>query len=285
MAKFYLLSLFIFLLSSSATDLWSYSLNARTMGMGGAGIFGSGRANTNPAYSAVPPAEGKRPLVIPIPLGLFAFLGDKTEFDPDKPDFDAVEIANLAFNPPLELELIEPPGTEQSDVVVDIGLNTLRIDLGAAGKVIPEDEINFGGSLNADICRVGLGRMFFVFSPMLYGTSKTKLSNNLVRALRDAEAFTADETYNVATRGEIGMGFSFGLGHAFRVHSFAGQPGGSRDGVYLGFTGKYLLGLAFFEYDSDVDFITGNPIFARNDPMTTRMNGIFRTSAPGLDES
>jgi hypothetical protein len=285
MAKKTVCSFFLFLLITGVATAWSYSLNARTMGMGGADIFASKHAIRNPAYRSVPPTGERQPLVIPIPIGLFKFLGDMPEFDPDEPDFDGVEIANLFFNLPLELELIEPPSTEQSDVLVDIGINDLKIDLGTAGDVIPKDEFTFGRTLNADICSFGFSKMFLSFSPILFGTSRTKLSDNLVRALRDAEPFVSDETYNLATEGEIGVGISTGLGYALRVHNFADQPEDSRDGIYFGFTGKYLIGLAYLDYDSDVDFITGNPIFSENNPMTTRMDGVLRTSAPGVEES
>jgi hypothetical protein len=268
-----------------AENARSYTLNARTMGMGGVNMFGEKRTALNPAYRAVPKAKKKQPLVIPIPLGLFKFLGDMPEFDPDKPDFDAVEIANLIFNPPLDLELIDPPTTGQSNVVVDIGINELSIDLGKAGEVIPEDEIKFGGSLNADLVSMNLGEMFFTFSPLFYGTSKTTLSDNLIHALRDAARFTGDETYTVTTEGTIGAGVAFGLGQSKKIYSFTDVPVKSRDGVYAGFRGKYMIGLAYMNFESAVDFITGDPLFAALNPMTTRMNGILRTSVPGTDES
>ena len=75
------------------------SFDARKIAMGGALLpYHSESYILNPAYLDV---QGGSPLSIPIPIGLFAFLGNLPSFDPNDEEFDAIELTDLLLNPPF----------------------------------------------------------------------------------------------------------------------------------------------------------------------------------------
>ena len=103
------------------------SLDARRIGMGGILLPSHGESHVvNPAYLTV---REDSPLVVPIPLGLFAFLGNLPEFNPDAKDFDIIELTNLLFNPPFYLELRDLSRDDSTTIFIDIGENHLIADL------------------------------------------------------------------------------------------------------------------------------------------------------------
>ena len=63
-------------------------------------------------------------------------VNDPPSFDPDDPEFNIFEIANLVQNPPWNLQLgtVEAPS---NDVVIDIGRDHLAVDLGDIRSYLP----------------------------------------------------------------------------------------------------------------------------------------------------
>src|SRR5207302_172298 len=128
---------------------------ARRLGMGGLSLGRSASmVRYNAAYGAVPGAadrRGRPRVTIPIPLGLIQFLHDHPHlstdpaFHPDSAGFNPILAVNTLLNLPIYLEVKKAP-TPTNDVLFRIGKNELRVNLGAAAQLVPEDQFGFGGS-------------------------------------------------------------------------------------------------------------------------------------------
>ena len=131
------------------------TFDARRIGMGGLTLGRSASlVRYTPAYRAVPEAadrRGRPRLTIPIPLGIIQFLHDHPHlsadpaFHPDSAGFNPILAVNTLLNLPIFLEVKKAP-TPTNDVVFGIGKDSLRVNLGAASTLVPEDEFGFGGS-------------------------------------------------------------------------------------------------------------------------------------------
>src|SRR5260370_27502859 len=111
----------------------------------------------NPAYRAVPAhgaRHGEPKVTIPIPLGLIQFFHDHPlsnlshdpTFNPDSVGkFNPVVLLNTILTPPLYLEVKRAP-TPTNDVVFGIGKDSLRVNLGQAALLVPQDQFGVGGS-------------------------------------------------------------------------------------------------------------------------------------------
>ena len=128
--------------------------DARRIGMGGLILQPSGLRRYNAAYRAVPARErarGQPKITIPIPLGVIQFFHDHPDvsndpaFNPDSTGFNPVLVLNTILNLPLYYEVKKAP-TPTNDVVFGIGKDSLRVNLGEAAKLVPEDEFGIGGS-------------------------------------------------------------------------------------------------------------------------------------------
>src|SRR6266567_4551484 len=129
--------------------------DARRIGMGGLTLGRSASlVRYNPAYRAVPEAadrRGRPRVTIPIPLGIIQFLHDHPHlstdpaFHRDSAGFNPILVANTLLNLPIFLEVKKAP-TPTNDVLFRIGKNELRVNLGAAAQLVPEDQFGFGGS-------------------------------------------------------------------------------------------------------------------------------------------
>jgi hypothetical protein len=107
-----MLSLVVLVAGGGVASAQTFS--ARRMAMGGAILAGGGAggSGSNVAYRAVPKAP-RSGWTLPLPIGLIPLLADPPETDPDSPDFNVYELANLLYNPPWNLQLSSPktPGT------------------------------------------------------------------------------------------------------------------------------------------------------------------------------
>jgi len=129
--------------------------DARRIGMGGLTLGRSGNAGRyNPAYRAVPAEAARRGqprVTIPIPLGIIQFLHDHPHiskdpmFHPDSAGFNPILVVNTILNLPLYLEVKQAP-TPTNDVAFTIGKDSLRVDLGRAAELVPEDQFGISGS-------------------------------------------------------------------------------------------------------------------------------------------
>src|SRR5262245_40594763 len=100
----------VLLLSVWTGASFAQSFNARRTAMGGVLLPGNGLGAEadNVAYRAVPRASAQT-IDLPLPIGLIPLLRDPPVLDSDDPDFNVYDLANKLYNPPWNLQLIEPP--------------------------------------------------------------------------------------------------------------------------------------------------------------------------------
>jgi hypothetical protein len=248
--------------------------DARRIGMGGLSLERSGNLRRyNPAYRAVPPRsgpQGQAKLTIPLPLGLIQFfhdhpisqLGDDPTFNPDSAGFNPVEAINLLLNVPLFYEVKKAP-TPTNDVVFAIGKDSLRVNLGQAGRLVPEDE--FGLGFSSRPLEPGFGRRGFHVGVMgwLHTEAGFEVGDTLLAFLRDSVPAQHQTRYSVLTDGIVQAGLAPSLSYAGRVW------GDTAQGIYLGAALHYYLGAAYIKVTGDGGFITGDTIFGGANPVTT----------------
>src|SRR2546427_9791670 len=66
-------------------------------------------------------------------------------FHPDSAGFNPILVVNTILNLPLYLEVKQAP-TPTNDVAFTIGKDSLRVDLGRAAELVPEDQFGISGS-------------------------------------------------------------------------------------------------------------------------------------------
>jgi hypothetical protein len=245
--------------------------------------------NRNVALRAVP--AGRSQWSIPIPLGIIQVISDLPEFDPDDPDFNAFEIAELVTNFPVFLRIVEPK-TVTDDIVMDIAIDRLAIDLGDLAEVVPEEPFKLGGMLDQPSVSFGTKGFFGGISGLLVGESDFSLSSSLSSALRGDKAFLPNTSYHLKEVAEVQAAGVLGVGYARRINALLGSgdedPRRSDDlAVYGGGRLKYLVGLAYAKVDPVVSFTTGDVIFA-DEPLDMDFRSTVTTATPagsgtGLD--
>ncbi|KPJ60674.1 MAG: hypothetical protein AMJ46_05290 [Latescibacteria bacterium DG_63] len=266
------------------------SFDARRIAMGGVMLSEYGEAQSrNVALRAVP--AGKTQRSIPIPLGIIQVLTSLPEFDPEEPDFNAFEIAELVTNFPVFLRIVEPE-TVSDDIVMDVAKNRLAIDLGDLAEVVPEEPFKLGGLLDQPNFSYGVGGFFGGLSGLLVGESDFSLSSSLSSALRGNRAFLPNTDYHLKEEAEVQATAVLGFGYARRLNALIG--GGEEDprrsdelAVYGGGRFKYLVGLAYAKVDPVVSFTTGDVIFG-DEPLDMHFQSTLTTALPvgsgtGLD--
>src|SRR4029077_456769 len=167
----------------------------RRAGMAGLSLGREGGLERyNPAYRAVPvrvTQRGQPKLTIPIPLGIIQFLHDHPDlsndpaFDPKSTGFNPILVANTILNLPLYLEVKQAP-TPTNNVVFTIGQDSLRVNLGAASQLVPEDQFGISGSSRP--LDPGFGFKGFRVGVMgwLHDDAELQLGDKLLAFLRDS---------------------------------------------------------------------------------------------------
>src|SRR6266496_1387168 len=224
--------------------------DARRIGMGGLTLGRSASlVRYNPAYRAVPEAadrRGRPRVTIPIPLGIIQFLHDHPHlstdpaFHRDSAGFNPILVANTLLNLPIFLEVKKAP-TPTNDVLFRIGKNELRVNLGAAAQLVPEDQFGFGGSSR-------------VLDPGL-----------TIKGVR----------VSVLGSGIAEGGFAPTISYSGRI------AGDSSTGLYLGGALHYYLGVAYLRSDVTAGFRTDSVIFGGSNPATPFDSGLTSYSKPG----
>jgi len=260
--------------------------DARRIGMGGLSLDRAGSLRRyNAAYRVVPPRTGQggqAKITIPIPLGLIQFfkdhpisqLGDDPTFNPDSPQFNPVEIMNLVLNPPLFYEVRKAP-TPTNDVIFTVGIDQLVVDLGATGKLVPQDRFGIGGSSRPLDPGIGIKGVRVSVTGWMQNDVGIELGDTLLAFLRDAEPARDSTRYNVLGDGLLQGGFAPSLGYAGRV------AGDSAVGLYVGGAVHYYLGVAYARVKGDGGFITGDTIFAGVNPVTPDVHALTQYSKAG----
>ncbi len=244
--------------------------DARRIGMGGLSLQRDGNLRRyNPAYRAVPRREGQAKITIPIPLGILQFfkdhplshIGDDPLFNPDSARFNPVELANLVLNPPLFYEVKKAP-TPTNDVQFTVGKNQLIVDLGKTGEIVPSDRFGIGGS--SRLLDPGLAIKGVRLSVMgwLHDEVGFQLDDTLLAFLQQAQPARDNTTYSLTGDGIAEAGFAPSLGFAGRI------AGDTAQGLYVGVTGHYYLGVAYGKVNGTGGFLTGDTLFAGTNIVT-----------------
>ena len=262
-----------------------WATDARRIGLGGLGLDQGSLRRYNAAYRAVPGRAGQRgrpKLTIPIPLGLIQFFHDHPishitkdpAFNTDSAGFNPVELLNTFLNPPLFLEVKQAP-TPTNDVVLGIGKDSLRVDLGQTAKLVPEDQFGIGGSSRpldpgVSIKGVRVGVMGWVHDEV-----GVQLGDKLLGFLRDSVPADTNTRYNVLGDALLEAGFAPSIAYAGRI------AGDNTTGLYVGGAVHYYVGLAYARVSGDGGFTTGDSIFRGPNPVKPDARGLTQYSKFG----
>jgi hypothetical protein len=235
------------------------TFSARRMAMGGVILAGGGAGSSgaNVAYRAVPKAPSSR-WTLPLPIGLIPLLADPPEFDPDHPDFNIYELANLLYNPPWNAQ-ISSPAAPGNDITIDIGKNHLAVDLGDVKNVFPKDQSRMGAVLNGPALGFGIKRFFVAVAPLVHYENDLSFNDNL-RGVIDGDSLLTDTRYEMFDQGLGQAAVGVHLGWAGPLMQ-TGDPRGEGMGFYAGARLKLMRGLAYASADNSVAFVTGTPLF------------------------
>ena len=264
------------LLAGATSARAQLSTDARRTGMAGVSLSRDGALGRfNPAYSAVPAREGRSAKVtIPIPLGLFQVLKDSTAFDFDSSYFNPIALANYILHPPIFLEIKKAP-TPINDVEFTIGRDSLIVDLGSAGQLVPTDRFGFGGAsrpmdLGVTIKGVHVGVLAWEDHEVGF-----QLGDTLLRFLRQRDPARTNTAYASDGDAVVQGGLAPTLGYAGRVW------GDSSRGIYVGAAVHYYLGAAYGAVNGTAGFVTSDTLFAGSNPVTPDVDARVRYSKAG----
>ncbi len=251
--------------------------SARRMAMGGVVLAGGGPGSddANVAYRAVPPAPNTG-WGMTLPIGIIPVLLDPPELDPDKPDFNVYELANLAYNPPWNLQLITPKAPS-NDVTIAVGKNHLAMDLGDVRTIFPEDQTRLGSVVNGPSLGWGFHGVFGAVAPLVHYENELSFNDALLRAV-DGEPFRTNSAYEMTDRGLAQAAAGVHLGWAGALMK-AGDPRKTGTALYAGARLKLMRGLAYADADNHVAFVTGDTLFG-SEPVSIDYRGHFHDTGP-----
>ncbi len=270
-----LLCLGALLLAAGLADAQTFS--ARRMAMGGVVLAGGGPGSdgANVAYRAVP-REPQSGWTLPLPIGLVPVLADPPELDPDEPDFNVYELANLLYNPPWNLQLVEPE-TAGNDITVVVGKDHLSMDLGDIRSVFPADGSRQGAVVNGPTLGLGVRRFFLALAPQVFYQNELSLNEALLDAM-DGSEFQPLTDYRMLDGGSGMAALGVHLGWAGALMQ-AGDPRGAGAGLYAGARVKLMRGMAYGRADNAVSFTTADTLFG-SDPVDIGYLGRYETAGP-----
>jgi hypothetical protein len=257
--------------------------DARRIGLGGLSLGRSGNLERyNAAYRAVPARTGgwgEPKVTIPIPLGIIQFLhdhpniGSDPAFKPGAVGFNPVLAVNTLLNLPLYYEVKKAP-TPNNNVVVGIGQDSLRVNLGQFATIVPQDAFGIGGSSRVLDPGIDIKGVRVSVLGWLHDDVELLLRDTLLGFLADSIPARHNAPYTVSVNGLLQGGFAPSIGYAGRI------AGDSAEGFYLGGAVHYYIGVAYFRTDGVAGFTTGNPLFGTN-PVTPTGTGLSQYSKWG----
>ena len=268
------IALMVGALALSATAASAQSFSARRMGMGGVVL---GATGANVAYRAVPDAPSSA-RSISLPLGIIPVLADPPQLDSSKPDFNIYEIANLIYNVPWNLQLVEPKPIS-SDVTISISQSSLAVDLGEVKDIFPADHSKIGAVVNGPSLGLGFRGVFAGIFPMVQYDNDLSLNGPLHDALAEGKPFVPTTEYAMFDKLRAQAAGGIELGCALPLMKTGGDPK-ARDGFYAGTRLKILRGLAYADADNKLGFTTGDTLFAN----PVDINYIGYTRRAGSDD-
>jgi len=251
------LALLTLLVSGGAASAQTFS--ARRMAMGGVILAGggTGSSSANVAYRGVP-AVANSGWALPLPIGLIPLLADPPELDPDSPDFNVYELANLLYNPPWNLQL-RSPAVPGNDITIAIGRDHLAVDLGDVKNLFPDGPSRIASVLNGPELGFSVKRIFLAAAPLVHYENELSF-NDALRSAIDGEEFHPNTSYEMLDRGYGQAAAGVHLGWAGPLVQ-TGDPRGKGMGLYAGARVKLMRGLAYASTDNSVAFTTGDELF------------------------
>ncbi|HVH08795.1 MAG TPA: hypothetical protein VM736_03285 [Gemmatimonadales bacterium] len=258
--------------------------DARRIGMGGLSLGRSGNlVRYNPAYRAVPAgrsaSRGQPKVTIPIPLGVIQFLHDHPNisndpaFNKDSAGFNPLLIANTILNLPIYYEVKKAP-TPTNDIFVGVGKDSLRVNLGLAATVVPQDELGIGGSSRPLDPGIDIRGVRISVMGWLHDDIGIVLRDTLLGFLQDSQPAQHNAPYTVTLNGLVQGGFAPSVGYAGRV------AGDSTSAFYVGGALHYYIGIAYLRTTGVGGFVTGNPLFGPT-PVTPTAQAFTEYSRSG----
>jgi hypothetical protein len=249
------------------------------MAMGGVVLpsGGPGSDAGNVAYRAVPRAHGASS-VLPLPIGLIPLISDPPVLDPNDPEFNLYKLVNTLYNPPFNLQLVEPEAPS-NDVVVAIGRNHLSVQLGEISDLFPEDHSHLGGVGYLPAFGFGFRNAFVTASAVAQYDNDLSMNPALHGVLAEGESFQTNTGYALYDNGVGQAAGMIQLGWAGALLK-TGQPraaGGS--GLYVGARTKLMRGLAYGDARNTVTFTTRDTLFS-DAPINLDYVGAMRTAGP-----
>jgi hypothetical protein len=203
-------------------------------------------------------------------------LADPPEFDPDKPEFNIYELANLLYNPPWNLQL-SPAATPGNDITIAVGRNHLAVDLGDMRNVFPENQSRVGAVVNGPELGFGIRRFFLAVAPLVHYENEVSFNDALNGAIDGAE-FLPNTSYGMLDQGRGQAAAGVHLGWAAPLMQ-AGDPRGKGVGLYAGARVKLMRGLAYASADNSVAFATASELFG-TEPVDVDYLGHYYDTGP-----
>jgi hypothetical protein len=272
-----ILTLSLLALVASGGSAGAQTFSARRMAMGGVILAGGGvgSSGANVAYRAVPRAP-QSGWTLSLPIGLIQLMADPPELDPDSPDFNIYELANLVYNPPWNLQLGAPdaPG---NDITMTIGKDHLSVDLGDLKDVFPENESRIAAVVNGPGLGFGVKRLFLAAAPLVHYENEISFNDALLGAI-DGEELRANTSYTMLNHGYGQAAVGVHLGWAAPLVQ-TGDPRDKGMGFYAGVRVKLMRGLAYASMDNSASCVTTEEILG-TEPVNINYLGHYYEAGP-----
>ncbi len=253
------------------------SFDARKIAMGGTLLPCYNESYVlNPAYLAV---QEDTPLTIPIPIGLLMFLGDLPSFDPESEDFDIIEIANLAFNPPFYLELRNRNVDHSAEVFIDVAENYLMVDLDNLKRFMPSGPVESGlFDIRQPCGGYRLKDVYLGVSPYILMEGSFAYSENVENVLREAEPVQGNTDYSAEAHGTANIGMAINASYVFELQEHLSLENGPR--ILAGVNGKYIMGFVYGDVDNYSNMHTSDPVFDTDNPPLLTSSTFYDYAVP-----
>jgi hypothetical protein len=254
---------------ASAAAAQSFSGDARTIGMGGAG------KNANIALSMVAPATPYTS--IPLPIGLIQTLGNTKGFDPTSDEFDPAWAIATASNPMHYTFGRKAPSSDdpQSRFIRDLVNGSINRDLAtyssfhlpttlsAEGLASPA----FGGTIKFAKQDNGAFQGIFIGAGPYFSFGTDAAFDERLSDILENGSHYANSSLVVQDSSAVQLAMSIVVGYRARV-PVSGWSG-DRDGLYLAANYRYLHGFKYLEPDLAVRFDTDSQGLVTLTPTTT----------------
>jgi hypothetical protein len=253
------------------------SLDARKIAMGGTLLpYYSESYVLNPAYLKV---QEDSPLTIPIPIGLLLFLGDLPSFDPNSEDFDIIEVANLAFDPPFYLELRNRNEDHSAEIFLDVAEDYVMLDLDNLKQYMPSGPVESGlFDIRGPRGGYKIKDIYLSASPFILMEGSFAYSENMERVLREAEPVQGNTDYSVEAQGTANIGMAINASYVFELQEHLSL--GEEPRVLAGVNGKYIMGFVYGDINNHSNMHTSDPIFDVDNPPEATSNTLYDYAIP-----